>query len=374
MKRTINNRNVGIDFLRILSAFFIIQLHIVGHGGIRDFLTPGSLNYYVIWFVILISFCSVNCFGLISGYVGYQETEKPHKSASFIYLWFQVVFYCFITVTIFKVFKMPDIVTRDFIEALFPISFDKYWYFSAYLGVFIFMPLINKCVREFSKTYMAGMIVVGVGAYSFAATVITRYSDPFLLKGGYGTVWLTFLYFIGAVIKKYKIEDRIGVSFLISIIVICLMATWIWKVTLISVVGHGIDDLLVIYISPTILLMSVCLLMMFSKLKLNSFMTKIISIIAPTTFGIYLFQDSDYFRKYIVAKRYVGYALNGPLIMIGFVFLTSLTHFLIGYLVDTIRNVLFGTIKLKTMSDRIGNTLDIVVNRLIKWLEERYFI
>ena len=343
----------------------------MGHGGIRDSLGPGDINYYVIWFVMLASFCGVNCFALISGYVGYHETEKPHKSSKFIDLWLQVVFYCVFSVIVFKTLKMPEIGVRDFVEALFPIAFDKYWYFSAYLGVFIFMPLINKCVREFSNSYLIGMMTIGVGVFSFLATILTRYSDPFLLKGGYGAVWLIFLYFIGAIVKKFKIEERIKAPSLMIIIMVCLVITWVWKVTLISIIGHGIDDMLVIYISPTILLMSVCLLILFSKFHFNTFMTKLITFLAPTAFGIYLFQDSNYFRKYIVAGQYVRYAHNNPLIMVSLILLTGLIQFLIGFIIDKCRGVLFNTIRIRKLSTRVGNIIDTTVDKTIVWTENR---
>lgn len=362
-----SSRNSGIDFLRILSTYCIILLHIMGHGGIRDSLSPRNNNYYVLWFVMLASFCGVNCFALISGYVGYHDIEKPHKFARFIELWFQVVFFCVSTVIVFMILKTPDINIRDLIEAFFPITFEKYWYFSAYLGVFIFMPLINKLVREFSNTYLIKMIVTGIGTFSFLATIITRYSDPFSLNGGYGMVWLIFLYFIGAIVKKYKIENKIKVSSLAFIITTCLVITWAWKVLLISIIGHGIDDLLVIYISPTIFLMSVCLLILFSKFQFSDFVEKMISILAPTTFGIYLFQDSDYFRNIIVAKRYCEYAHRNPLIMVGLILLTGLSQFVLGFLIDKCRNGLFNVIKIKKISNRIGDVIDTMVNKANKW-------
>ena len=369
MKNLNDGRNSGIDFLRIISAYCIILLHIMGHGGIRDSLDPGSINFYILWFVMLASFCGVNCFALISGYVGYNETEKKHKSARFIDLWFQVVFYCFISVFLFKVLNKPDIGVRDFIEAFFPITFEKYWYFSAYLGAFIIMPLINKCIREFSNFYLIVMSVVGVGSLSFMATIITRYSDPFSLNGGYGVVWLAFLYFLGAIVKKFNIEKRIKVSTALLIVIGCLMVTWIWKVVLISIVGHGIDDLLVIYISPTILLMSICLLILFSNIKCNDFMTRLISIMVPTAFGIYLFQDSNYFRKYIVSGQYTGYAFRNPLEMVSLIILTGVVQFLISFIIDKCRCSLFKALRIKKISNLVGDVIDNTVNKTSQWID-----
>ncbi len=363
-------RNNGIELLRIISAFSIILLHIMGHGGIRDSLRPGDINYYVLWFIMLASFCGVNCFALISGYVGYHDTDQLHRSSRFIGLWFQVVFYCVTTVAVFGTLKISDISVRDFVEALFPITFEEYWYFSAYFGVFVFMPLINKFVREFSNTYLIEAVIVGAGALSVLATIMTRYSDPFSLKGGYGAVWLIFLYFIGAVIKKIELQKMVKDSSLVFVFSTCLIFTWLWKVVLISVIGHGIDDMLVIYISPTIFLMSVCLLILFSKFEFTGLAAKLISFIAPTAFGIYLFQDSNYFREYIVAGRYVPYAFKNPLIMVGLILLAGLIQFIIGLLIDKCRIVLFNMLGIKKLSNRIGTLVDSIIVSIITRLEK----
>ena len=39
-------RNYGIDFLRIISMFMIVILHILGNGGILASVQIGSSNYH----------------------------------------------------------------------------------------------------------------------------------------------------------------------------------------------------------------------------------------------------------------------------------------------------------------------------------------
>lgn len=38
-------RNYGVDFLRILSMFFVIILHCLGKGGVLDAAQPGNVQY-----------------------------------------------------------------------------------------------------------------------------------------------------------------------------------------------------------------------------------------------------------------------------------------------------------------------------------------
>lgn len=69
-------RNYGIDFLRIISMFMIVILHILGNGGILASVQIGSSNYHLAWILEIASYCAVNCYALISGYVGIYSVHK----------------------------------------------------------------------------------------------------------------------------------------------------------------------------------------------------------------------------------------------------------------------------------------------------------
>lgn len=70
------DRNYGIDLLRIVSMAMIVVLHVLGHGKLLESVEAGSPKYYVLWFMETMAYCSVNCYGLVSGYVGYGKRFK----------------------------------------------------------------------------------------------------------------------------------------------------------------------------------------------------------------------------------------------------------------------------------------------------------
>ena len=88
IENKIDTRNYGIDLLRIVSMIMILVLHICDIGGMLTF-TDRDANDTVGYFFYAMSFCAVNCFALISGYVGYKS---KHKYANIIYLTLQVIF------------------------------------------------------------------------------------------------------------------------------------------------------------------------------------------------------------------------------------------------------------------------------------------
>lgn len=64
-----NKKNPGIELLRIVSMIYVIILHTLGQGRILTNSISGSFHFYVGWTIEIFAFCSVNIFGIISGYV-----------------------------------------------------------------------------------------------------------------------------------------------------------------------------------------------------------------------------------------------------------------------------------------------------------------
>lgn len=72
--QTNNERNFGIDALRILSMFAIVLMHILYKGNLlKDVSDNGNA---VLWLIETVCFCAVNCYAMISGYVIYSDTKK----------------------------------------------------------------------------------------------------------------------------------------------------------------------------------------------------------------------------------------------------------------------------------------------------------
>ena len=81
------NRNFGIDLLIIISMPMVVILHVLGQGGVLESTKLFSPNYMITWFLEIAAYCAVNCYALISGYVGY---ESKHKFSNLFHLLFHV--------------------------------------------------------------------------------------------------------------------------------------------------------------------------------------------------------------------------------------------------------------------------------------------
>jgi surface polysaccharide O-acyltransferase-like enzyme len=53
-------RNYGVDFLRIISMFMVVILHVLGHGGILKQAEPFTTKYWIAWLLEISCYCAVN--------------------------------------------------------------------------------------------------------------------------------------------------------------------------------------------------------------------------------------------------------------------------------------------------------------------------
>ena len=151
-------RNYGIDILKIFAMIGIVGLHVLGHGGILQNVQPG-IKYILAWgFEVLFS-CCVNVYALISGYIGISK--KQYSISKLFQLWFEVFFYGVVIWLLMSTFTQYEISGMRLLEAIMPVSSREYWYFTAYVGLFCIMPLLNYVLRHINKT-AAVKVVLGI--------------------------------------------------------------------------------------------------------------------------------------------------------------------------------------------------------------------
>ena len=200
------SRNYGIDALRIISMLMIVTLHVLKQGGILD--ASESTNYWIAWFFEIAAFGAVDLYALISGYVG---VYSKYKFSNLAVLWCRVAFYS-VSITVICKFIIPDQVDKKMmLYSLFPIFTDRYWYFTAYALLFLFIPILNEGLNRLSKQRLTAILLAVVAATSVfqpIAKLLFDKGDVFVLKGGYTTWWLMIVYLIGGYIRKYGLFQK----------------------------------------------------------------------------------------------------------------------------------------------------------------------
>lgn len=350
-----SDRNLGIDLLRIVAMLLIVTLHVLGQGGILRHADILSKNYDVAWFMELLAYPSVAAFGMIAGYVG---LNRSHRVSSGIYLWLQVFFYT-VLITVTFLFVAPSVVNLTSVKYMFsPIMNEQYWYMSAYLGLFFFMDGLNFVINNMPKYKVYTMLIAAFMLFS----VLPVLADPdtYSLKYGCSIICIACFYLYGACIKKYGIFSKVKSSVLWIVYLSCVLITWGSKIGIETVYGYSElypdrGNILITYNSPTNVLAAAVLLVIFSRITLEGFLSKVVGAVAPLVLGVYLLNTHPLifalFMKDIVADYAnlpLGKMIGGVLLMVAFIFL-------LGIMIDAVRRLIFELSHLKEKLRAIEN-------------------
>lgn len=348
-------RNYGIDLLRIVSMCMIINLHLLGHGGILYQAEWFSDSYWAVWFLELLSYCGVNCFGLITGYVMYKSTADVSR---ILELWLQILFYSCLILIVMVSLDGELFTKTNVINSIFPITKGQYWYMSAYFGMYIFVPVLNNAIQNIEKnTLKCVLLCVGV-LLVFAPTLLE--CDVYGLNGGYSVIWLCILYLIGGYCNKYQVLRQIKKRVCIVSFFLLVIFTFAVKMVLeySSRWVEGIEihsNMFVSYTSPTMLAGAVCLLGLFSQINIKGILRGIIAYVAPASLGVYMIHDNPIIRNYFIKDFTVRFLKSDFLLMILEIVSMMLIIYVGCSIIDIIRIWIFKKLKIKQFCKKIGN-------------------
>ena len=128
----------GIELLRILATFYIILLHVVGQGGVAAASGGGKGTYTVSYLLLALAYPAVNCYALISGFVGCKSRFKLSRLVS---LWVSVVTVNLAVWGTFRLFAPEMAASFSLAACLKPILTNEYWYVTAYFGLSVLTPV-----------------------------------------------------------------------------------------------------------------------------------------------------------------------------------------------------------------------------------------
>ena len=346
------SRNYGIDCLRLVLMYMVCLLHVLGQGGILVASKEGTLNYYVFWFLEIFAYCAVDGFALISGYTANNKKRKYEK---IVEMWFQVFFYSFFITLIFVIFGKYDWTIKNIIKSIFPITFNQFWYMSSYFVLFFAIPILNKFLFEIDdKTAKKAFLL-----FLFIFSIMGVINDSFQSNRGYSALWLMVLYCIGALAKKIKLLEQKRSIVLIIIWFLCILSTWSIHVFL------GIHKF-TNYISPTILISGLMMVLLFSRMKRKD---KIISKLSPFVLGVYLLQLNRVIWETIIKDAFIFVTKKNIMIGILWVLAISSILFFLGLFVDWLRSKIAKGIKIPAISKKIVKIVDKILVKTFVFLK-----
>jgi surface polysaccharide O-acyltransferase-like enzyme len=198
-QKTVKKRNPGVDLVRLIGAYNIVLNHFlfIG-GGLKIF----SKHEKQLNFLHIFTDWHNNGFALISGIVGF----RTNRYSNLMHLWLVVFFYSAGIHFYIKHFKKNYVIKYNISIDCFPVIFHRYWYFTAYFGMYLFLPLINKGISCLTKNEFRLVIISTLGIFIFWKDFKNPYEDVFKMREGLSMIWLLTYYIVGAYIGKYPIH------------------------------------------------------------------------------------------------------------------------------------------------------------------------
>ena len=291
------NRQYGIDVLRLLSTVGVVVLHVFGAGCLSRIISTSNslslslslslnINYCGVLLLRILCVCSVNIFGIITGYL-YVDRETYH-TISIVKIIYSLFLYS-IVITLFIKFVHPEWIKekQKLIEAMFPFGI-RLWYITAYFFVFFMIPYLNIFIKNCPKVDFFVFLCVLTLLLSILTTVGMR--DYWGLRRGYGCFWLIYCYFIGAFIKNNQINIKK------NILIFCIFSSvvFLFGLNILSlaykskqisrIFSHWMD-----YTSPLIILNAICVFLLFKDLNTsNGFLQKILVICSNSALSVFI--------------------------------------------------------------------------------------
>lgn len=334
-------RKSNIELLRIMMMFMIVAHHYVINSGLMDAFDSGiasktSLNYVFLSLWGMWGKTGINVFILISGYFMCTSKLTVRRYCKILLEW---ALYHF---GIYFIMLIAGYETVGF-ERLFDLLFGIFRYAngsgnfdSSFFIFYLFIPFMNSFINGITKEEFKKFVLLLIFVFSVLSTF-------FFNKYIFGEVfWFIAVYFIGAYLKLYppswsnsfKASRRLlNLSLLFAYASVVIM-------TLVGTVFNKGSAWFFMYDANRLgaVLVSVMLFITFKNLNIGY--SRVINLIAKTTFGILLIHaNSSAWREFMwIDLLHVNTFYSLPLIILIFKSVLVVAGvFIVCSLIDMIR-------------------------------------
>lgn len=207
-KKNGTGRMANLELLRCVAMMMVVVLHYLGKGKLLVNLSGGALGGAGLAAWILESFCivAVNVYILISGYFLCSSSFKLSRLISlYLQLWVYSVGIGLLAAAT-GVYPAAEFSVHYLITLFFPVMMGHYWFLSAYVFIYLLLPLIGMAARSLSRRQMQVVIALLFLVFCLLKSVIPARLE---MDGqGYDCLWYLCVFLAAAYIRRF------GLSFL----------------------------------------------------------------------------------------------------------------------------------------------------------------
>lgn len=348
-----NERNYGIDLLRLISMLLVVILHTT--GAVRKASPEGTPIYNMVYLLRTLSYPCVDIFAIISGWVGWKRSMKFPGVAG---TWLQVVWHTVLITALTALLKPEWLPEKAWIKAFLPVSHKEYWYVTAYFMMLLFIPLIHFILKHISTK----LLWIWVGSFLFVHSFLSTLNwKTYGMKRGYNFFWLIGMYLLGAALERSQMLWQTHAK-LIGMILFIAGAFTAYLFIVIADNRNWID-----YCSPLTILSAVGLVICFSGMKLQR-SVRFIQIVSPTALAVFVI------HVHTITWNHVFYSLPRSLglwktvsvpRLCANIVVWALTVFLVCVLLDLIRIRIFSLLRIPQALKAADTWLEKAVGRIL---------
>lgn len=359
------NRNKGLDLLRIVSMMMVIGLHFFSHSGLRDAISQGSPNWYLS--NLLFSFCNVcvNCFVLLSGYF---QCEASFKLKRVVSTWVQAACYSVGIYLLYCLLK-GNFSLSVLLDSTLVVTMQRYWFVTSYIIMYALSPFLNCAIAQMNKKTHFLCCCVLLGLFCVLANIV-YINDFAYLEGGYSPIWFCTLYITAAYIRKYvavnpKHRFPALAGYLLCASMIAIERFAATAITPLIFGSVKLDSLFCSNNSIMTAAASISLLMFFRTVEIRkTAAVKVIGFFAPLAFGVYLIHEHSSIR--LPLWQWLNPAAMHDSVWMAPYFVVCVVGIFVGCcLVEWLRQQLFRICKIDQLT---GKLCDKIQGHVEKWL------
>lgn len=282
----------SLDFLRLISIFFVVCIHYVGWGGIASADNTSIINFAFSGGIAVACNCAVNCFYLISGYFITGNESIAHIKKRILKVWVPTFIYSITIPILLSILGYIELSVKEIIILFLPIMGNQYWFSTCFIAVTLLLPFIAPALTRMDDNLLRKL--VGVLVFLDCIQPILGYNA--FSNIGYGLLHAVTMYVIGYFIKRKVIY--IKSLYCIAVFIFCVLLIGI--ITILSIkFGGDRNRTIADYNSILMVIQSIAFFCFFTNLNIKKFR---FSKIAPYIFGVYLLNDNQYARDFLWQK------------------------------------------------------------------------
>lgn len=344
-------RQANFEILRVLAMAMIVAMHFMLKGGIAVSMSEdGSTINHLAWIIEAFCIVAANCYVLIGGYFMVETEWKFKKMVS---LAAQVLFYSLLVPFVCFLMGIGDVAqwsVYEWIFAVLPLQMEHYWFATSYVLLFMLVPILSAGIKHVTQKQL--QITIGILLIYYCGF---KSLSPILLstdRYGYDMGWFVCLFLIAAYIRLYGIpffegmKKSLGIYLIscVGIFGISAVAGWLCRKT--DALKYYMD-MPYCYNYVLTLIGSVALFYVFKQWEVKEgTVTRLISRIAPYTFGVYLLHENLAIRNLWPVWLGAEGVKGSPLFVLQMLFAVMVV-FVFGIIVDFVRMTLFGLFEKK---------------------------